>query len=146
MKKQLIVILCLLLSGTAYGASSYDENIFDLFELERKSCANKTTQIQNIQGLLNKVDLWGYWEGSHEGEEGKGSFLKASGIFKAKVTFNGKSYGPYTVKICDHGNNTYTGSIFGYEAEIIVLGPKKIRVISPFDSNDSVVLYKIKNE
>lgn len=133
--------LCLIFSpANAQSESAWD--IFSDLEMRAVKCANNDSDKANISAITKKVNLFGTWKGSLDGNDVTAVFSKDSnGTYKGKAAYDGSSYGPYTIKLCDD-NGSFYATAFGYNATFEVQSKTKIKVYSPLDSSESIVLKK----
>lgn len=126
-------------------AHAETEAAWDLFadiEARAAKCANNDSDKDNISAITKKVNLFGTWKGTLNDKEATAVFSKDSGgTYKGKASFDGSSYGPYTIKICDDDGSFY-GSVFGYKATFEVLSKTRIKVYSPLDETETIILRK----
>jgi len=116
--------------------------IFIGYTAQANECASKDSEIDNIEGLLTKVNPFGTWVGTHDGEDVVAVFSKKStGAFQGKLTFGTKVYGPTGVSICDYGTS-YSVIVYWQEAEVEVISKKKIKIHLPFGDGGAVELTK----
>lgn len=143
--KQLLQTLALgsLVFGLGTTAQAASEEAWDILgdiEVRAAQCANNNKDIANIADITKKVNLFGSWKGTLNDKTATATFSKDSnGTFKGKAALDGKSYGPYTIKVCNDNGNFYA-SVFGYNATFEVISKTKIKVYSPLDSSESVVM------
>ncbi len=111
-------------------------------EQRAAKCSSNDSDKANIATITKKVNLFGTWVGTLDGNSATAVFSKdASGNYKGKASYDGSDYGPYTIKICDD-NGTFYGSVFGYKAVFEVQSKTKIKVYSPLDANETIILKK----
>jgi hypothetical protein len=105
-------------------------------------CVGKTSELQLIKGLLNKVNLFGTWQGEVDGKIATALLgQNKDGELVGKVEYDGDEFGPTKIKICDD-NGSYHLEALGYEIVFEVLSKTKIKGYSPFDENDTLILEK----
>lgn len=106
------------------------------------NCASKQSEIANIAGLMSKIDPWGTWMGSADGDTVVIDLsVPSTGKFMATADFAGKKFGPLNVKVCEYAD-AYSLVIYGYEVEFKVLARKKIEIMMAVGNSPSVVLKK----
>lgn len=105
-------------------------------------CATKKSQLNLLQTLFKKVNLFGTWEGVWDGSPFVAKlYLNTQGQIRGVLTYDGSEYGPTNVKICDD-NGAYFLTVYGYEVDFEVISKKQIKGYSPFDEKVSGVLTK----
>lgn len=128
------------LVANAQSESAGAWNILEDMEVRAAQCANNDKDKAKIADITKKVNMFGTWTGTFDGKAVVATLSKSSnGTYKGKASSDGKSYGPYTIKICDD-NGSFYGVVFGYEAPFEVLSKTKIKVTSPMDASQTVVL------
>jgi hypothetical protein len=115
--------------------------LLSTFSFANEYCADKSSEMDKIDGVLAKINPWGTWSGTWDGKSVVLKLSKSGGSFTGTATFDGSSYGPETVSICDYGNS-YSIIIQSYEAQVEILGAKKIRITSPLNPSDKITLTK----
>lgn len=109
------------------------------------NCATKQSEIANIAGLMSKINPWGVWQGSADGDTVVIDLsLQSNGKFMATADFAGKKFGPLNVKVCEYVD-AYSLVIYGYEVEFKVLNKNKLEILMAVGNSPSVVLNKTVN-
>ncbi len=130
---------------TSWGTATADlENPWDIFaDLEHRAatCATHTDETKNISTITDKIHIFGVWKGEFKGEKVTATLGQdTTGKYKAKAEIEGgKTYGPYSIKICDD-DGTFYGQLFGYKARFVVLSKTKMRVHSPLNEEETAIL------
>lgn len=107
------------------------------------SCANSTSNISKITGITSLIDPWGQWEATVNSKKISVTLGKdKNGSFNGAANFDGQSFGPMGMTLCDYGNG-YTVSISFFEIEFEILSSKQIRLYYEFEGQDTVVLTKV---
>lgn len=128
--------------GTAQADPEDAWNLLADIEARAAKCAGNDKDKANIAAITKKVNLFGSWKGTLNEKTATAKFYKdGSGNYKATAEFDGSDYGPYGIKVCDD-NGSFYATAFGYEATFVVLSKTKIKVYSPLDSSETVVLTK----
>jgi hypothetical protein len=105
-------------------------------------CATKKSELNLVQSLFKKVNLFGTWEGVWDGSPFKAKlYLNTALQIRGTVNFDGTEYGPTNVKICDD-NGSYFLVVYSYEVDFDVISKKQIKGYSPFDEKVVTVLTK----
>lgn len=128
------------LVASAQAASEDAWNLLADIEVRDAQCANNDKDKSKIADITKKVNMFGTWKGTLNEKTVVATFSKDSnGTYKGKATLDGSSYGPYTIKLCDD-NGSFYAVVLGYEAKFEVQSKKKIKIYSPLDSSESVVM------
>lgn len=105
-------------------------------------CANKVTDLKNIQNLLKKVNLFATWEGNMDGTPLSASlYQNQDGLLQGILNYGQNQYGPTNIKICDDAG-AYSFIVYGQELIFEVISKNQIKAYSPFDGTKSVILNK----
>ncbi|MBY0314489.1 MAG: hypothetical protein K2Q26_03150 [Bdellovibrionales bacterium] len=136
--KALLLITALAFAPAVWADTlSFEELLFE--KGFRAGCATSTAEIANISDLIAKVSPWGNWSGTWDGKAIALTLNKGGSKFTGTATYNGSNYGPNNVTICDYGG-TYSVTVLGYQFPLEVISSKKIRLTSPLNSSDKIVL------
>jgi hypothetical protein len=140
MTLKLLLVLSVFVSSSAYAQEAW--NLLADIEARAASCANNDADKANISNILKKMNPFGTWKGTLNDQNIVAVLSKDSkGNYKGKASIDGSNYGPYTIKICDFGTY-FAGVVFGYEAKFEILSKTKMKVYSPLDETETVILKK----
>lgn len=145
MSKSSLVVLFFSLFLGSHSAQADAESAWDLLgdlEARAEKCANNDKDKANISAITKKVNLFGTWKGTLNEKTLVATLFKdGSGNYKGQASLDGSEYGPYSLKICTDGGVFY-GVVFGYEAKFTVISKTRIKVFSPLDETETVILRK----
>lgn len=128
--------------ATAQANADFAWDLISDMEDRAAQCANNDKDKANIAAITKKVNLFGTWTGTLDEKAITAVFSKDSnGTYKGKATVDDSSYGPYTIKICDDDGSFYA-SLFGYKAKFEVQSKTRIKVYSPLDETETIILRK----
>ena len=126
MKKGLFLLIAI------WGLQAYAEPV----------CATKKSELNLVNNLFEKVNLFGTWEGVLDGSSFKAQlYVNTKQQIRGVLTLNNSEYGPTNVKICDDKGSYYL-VVYGYEVDFEVISKTQIKGYSPFNEKVSGVLTK----
>lgn len=143
MKLKMFILISVLFTQQAFAADNLAAwDLLGDMQARATLCASNDGEKANIAKVLKKVSLFGTWKATINGKNAVAVLSKDSaGNYKGSATYDGSSYGPYTIKICDNGSYFY-GEVFGYEARFDVISKTKIKIYSPLDPNETIIAKK----
>ena len=106
-------------------------------------CASNISEAYKFQSLSAKVDVFGTWKGTNNGQPFVALFEQTpQGNFSGTLTMGSKKIGPTGVQICDYGGNSYSVVVYFQEAPLKVVSSKKVELTLPFSGNPKVLITK----